>query len=98
MPGGQISITISKNKDNLQIEVLDNGVGREVATKLKGKKNELHKSHGMQITAERLSVVNDIYHVNAGVNVTDLYNENNESTGTKVVVTINYKTNADYNH
>ena len=97
-PGSRISITISKKEDNLQIEISDNGVGREAASKLKGKKNELHKSHGMKITAERLSVVNDIYHVNAGVIVTDMLNDLGGSAGTKVVLTINYRTNANNNH
>ena len=97
-PGGKISIRIWKENDELMMQVEDNGVGRKAAEKLKGKKNELHRSYGMQITAERLNIINDIYHVNAGVKVTDLYNEANENGGTRVLLTIKFRTNAGNNH
>ena len=97
-PGGKILITITKSEENLEIEISDNGIGRDAAAKLKRKKNKLNKSHGMQITAERLSIMNDLDNVNTGVTVTDLYNDKNESTGTKILLTISYKTNAGNNN
>ena len=97
-PGGKITIRIRKENDNLEMQIEDNGVGRTMAEKLKGKKSELHRSYGMKITKERLDIVNEIYRVNATVNVTDLYPENVEETGTKVLLTIKYRTNAGNNY
>ncbi len=92
-PGGKIEINVFKENNLLLIQVQDNGVGREVAATLKRKKNLLHKSHGMKITAERLAVVNDVYKVNAGVTVTDLKEVTAGVSGTSVLLTIQYKRN-----
>jgi len=96
--GGMIKLRIWKENDNLLLQVEDNGVGRVAAEKLKGKKSELHRSHGMKITEERLDIVNDIYHVNATVKVTDLYDEHQEGSGTIVLLTIKYRANAGHNN
>jgi hypothetical protein len=79
--------------DGLNIQIEDNGIGRENAARLNKKPNNLHKSHGMKITAERIAIVNEIYKVNAGVRITDL-NDFGENKGTRVLITIQYKTYA----
>ena len=96
-PGGKLDINVWRNNGQLMMQVEDNGIGRAAAEKMKKPINKLHQqSHGMKITAERLDIVNEVYKVNAKVQVTDL-NENG-NTGTKVLITIQYKDHADNNH
>ena len=96
-PGGRITIKIWKNVTELFIEICDNGIGRTASKNQQSKTSILHKSHGMKITAERLSIVNNVYNVNAKVEVTDL-NDQNNSSGTRVLLTLNYETNGRSNH
>ena len=97
-PGGSITIRIWKDDINLFIEIQDNGVGRAAAKSQKSKTSILHKSHGMKITAERLAIVNNVYNVNAQVQVTDLEDEHNNASGTRVLLTLKYETNGRINH
>ena len=95
---GKLQINIWMKDETLQIKITDNGVGREKATALKSNKTLLHKSHGMKITSERLEVINNLYKVNASVEITDLKDDQNQANGTSVLITIKPKTNAsNYN-
>jgi nitrate/nitrite-specific signal transduction histidine kinase len=88
-------VNVWRENGELKIQVDDNGIGRQAAEAIKSKINKLHQpSHGMKISAERLSIVNDVYKVNATVQVTDLTDDENKGTGTRVLLTIQYKTNA----
>ncbi len=97
-PGGQIRIRIWKESNELKMQIIDNGVGRAEAARLEKRKKTRHRSHGMKITAERLAVVNEVYKVNARVMVTDAGDDQTGATGTKVLLTIQYKTHAGINH
>lgn len=57
--------------DNLIITIRDNGIGRKAARALNGKKS-LHKSLGIQITRERLSLFNHLNEFKIDLNITDL--------------------------
>ncbi|MEO6540297.1 MAG: histidine kinase, partial [Ferruginibacter sp.] len=95
-PGGRIDIKLWKNNGTFYIEVEDNGVGRDEAKRLKSKTATKHKSHGMQITAQRIEVVNKIYNVDAGVTISDLGDEMGNS-GTSVLISFKYKTHDSHN-
>jgi Histidine kinase/7TM diverse intracellular signalling len=83
---GNVTITISQKADNqLEINVIDDGVGRKKAMELRSKKAAQRKSLGMEISAERLSIINQIYKVNAQIIIHDLTDpKTNEALGTKV--------------
>lgn len=85
---GFIEITINKGGDDenpfLNIKIEDNGIGRTESAKRK--KEKLHKSHGMDITLERLKM-NDPRNK---VQINDLYTENNDASGTNVELKIYY--------
>ncbi|WP_118975154.1 ligand-binding sensor domain-containing protein [Taibaiella koreensis] len=83
--GGIVTITITfEAPDNMLVVVVkDNGIGREKAMQLKSK-SVAHKSMGMDITNDRIALINDRYRANASVTVTDLYTVNGEPAGTKV--------------
>jgi PAS domain-containing protein len=86
---GKLLIALKQDADVLRCIVEDNGVGREYARIMKEKRPTLvqHKSRGMTITRERLTLLND--DEIQGVDVIDLKDENNEAIGTKVEILIN---------
>jgi hypothetical protein len=45
-------------------------------------------SFGMKVTSERIDAINKIYHTNTKVTVLDLFDENGQASGTKVVINI----------
>lgn len=81
---GLLRITVSEEKNNLCIEVEDNGIGREQARKL-----------GKESTGKGMMILNFYYDFFDRYNdqkilhqVTDLYNERNEPKGTRVTIII----------
>ncbi|MCB0584908.1 MAG: histidine kinase [Phaeodactylibacter sp.] len=70
----------------LAIIVEDNGIGREMARRLKSKSATLHKSHGMKVTAERIEVINEIFQAKAAVRIEDLRDEIGSAAGTRVSI------------
>ena len=89
---GILKIDISIEGDNLICIIEDNGVGRSQAN-LKFNKLPGHKSTGLKITEKRL----DITHRNKFIKkqyfkIEDLY-DNAKAIGTRVRITIPYKTN-----
>jgi LytS/YehU family sensor histidine kinase len=89
--GGKLDIHIWKNHEMLNIEIEDNGIGREEAKKRRSKTATRQKSYGMEITNQRLEIVNKLYDVHASVKIKDLVNANGESEGTAVLLSILYK-------
>ncbi|MDR0791921.1 MAG: histidine kinase, partial [Chitinophagaceae bacterium] len=88
-PENLVTITYSLEDDNLlKIEIQDNGVGRAAAAEYKSKSATQHKSFGMQITKDRIAIVNQISNINVGVTIDDLYNNQGIACGTKVTLMI----------
>ncbi len=86
---GHLSITVSMAGDSmLECVIEDNGVGREKAKILKSKTATSRKSLGMQLTENRLSLLNKHAELNASVEIIDLQNGGMEAMGTKVVLKI----------
>ncbi len=86
---GHLSIRVSMNGDSmLQCIIEDNGVGRDKAKELKSKTATSRKSLGMQLTENRLSLLNKHAELNASIEIVDLKNGHEEAAGTKVVLKI----------
>lgn len=82
---GHIFIRVDeKDKNQLLVTVEDNGIGRKASSLLK-KQQLNHKSYGIEITMNRLQLLNE----HNGVEVIDLYNSENVATGTRVRIKIN---------
>lgn len=85
----KISIQISrKNQWFITIAIIDNGVGREMAERIKKSKVLKRKSLGINITKERLANFSKDYQNSFDVELLDLYDANGKPTGTKVVLQI----------
>lgn len=93
LPGGRsgcVEISIFQNEGQLYIQVTDNGVGRQRSMEIKETKVKHKKSMGMQITRDRLDLINTLTSAKAQVNITDLYNEDLQASGTKVFITLSH--------
>ncbi|WP_299533981.1 tetratricopeptide repeat protein [Ulvibacterium sp.] len=85
----KIGLHISKGKDGfVHIAIMDNGVGRDAAEKIKEGKVLKRKSVGIDITKERLANFSRDYQNSFEVEIIDLFDENGKPSGTKVILHI----------
>ncbi|WP_420603314.1 tetratricopeptide repeat-containing sensor histidine kinase [Flagellimonas sp.] len=77
-----------KNRNHISIEIEDNGVGRGAAQANKENRVLKRKSVGIRITKERLANFSKDYQYNFDVDIVDLFDENGEPKGTKVILDI----------
>jgi hypothetical protein len=83
---GHISITVEELEELLHITIEDDGVGREKAREYRASQAVKRKSHGLQITTDRINILNKLNHSNARVQIIDLYDEERTPCGTKVII------------
>ena len=82
-----IDLHISKgNKNFIDISITDNGVGRDAAEIIKESKVLKRKSVGLEITKERLANFARDYQNTFDVTIIDLFDEDKNATGTRVVL------------
>lgn len=79
-----------KEKDILCLQIRDNGIGREASRKIHKNALSSHKSHGLKVTEERLQILNQIYNVDASVDILDL-KTGNTPEGTEVTLRMKIK-------
>lgn len=77
---GNLYINVTQNDDRLTIRIEDDGIGREAAKQLK-KKQTSHKSYGIEITQQRILMLDP----HNAVEVIDL-EENGKASGTAVII------------
>ncbi|MCR9226139.1 MAG: tetratricopeptide repeat protein [Flavobacteriaceae bacterium] len=77
-----------KDRGHVTIEIVDNGVGRTVAEANKENRVLKRKSLGIRITKERLANFAKDYQNKFDVDILDLFDENGDPMGTKVVLDI----------
>ncbi len=89
---GILKISILKTKRNEQESIIctieDNGIGRQKSEASKSLSGKMHRSLGMKVTSNRLSLLNEMNQSEMTVNLTDLKHENGASAGTKVEICI----------
>lgn len=81
---GILDINIKKYKQNILIEVIDNGVGYNQALRLKKELEVSHKSRGTEITKQRIELINTLNEINIQIQTTHLKDDQGNSVGTKV--------------
>jgi LytS/YehU family sensor histidine kinase len=92
---GHLGIELSVDNKFLHCIITDNGVGRSKAFEIKSKSAEKQKSMGLQITSERLALLNQ---ANAGptyFNLEDILDEKGRAAGTRVILKMTYKNLAE---
>ena len=85
----KIELNITKKvKDFIDISIIDNGIGRAAAERIKQNKVLKRKSVGIEITKERLANFSKDYLNSFDVEIVDLYDSNNNASGTQVILHI----------
>ncbi|MGB5238857.1 MAG: histidine kinase [Flavobacteriaceae bacterium] len=85
---GLLAVRVNKEKDQLQIIIEDNGIGRKQSAKLKTRHQSDQKSTAMNNIKDRLKILNKMGKHKIGVEVSDL---KKDGTGTHVLVTLRNK-------
>ena len=81
---GFLKINVSQLTDELlQIEIIDNGIGRKNSTALKTENQKKQKSKGMGNIKKRVAILNDMYKNKVDVSISNLLED---ETGTKVIL------------
>ena len=83
-----LNIKLTKKASHLQCVVEDNGIGRVAAGKRKTNRNTYKRSMGTSITQNRIDLTRELYNIKTNVEFIDLYNENGEAVGTRVLLSI----------
>ncbi len=87
--GGTVTITVSQPDEAcLHVEITDNGIGRARAEALKSKSAGRKTSIGMQVTADRIRMINQLYNIQTSARILDLIAPNGSPLGTSVVLEI----------
>ena len=88
---GVLSVKFSKEASILKCVIEDNGIGRKKAKEIKERKKLSHQSMGMNVTQDRIDILNK-QNVNLITKVVVIDKEqNNIALGTTVEITINIK-------
>lgn len=94
----ELKIYIKKTSaEDIQISVIDNGIGREKSEKLNQKQLHKPKSFATKANLERIILLNHEYN-KMEVNYIDLTDENGESLGTEVNIIIKRYEKENSNH
>ena len=88
---GHLDIELRVDKKMLTCTITDDGVGRSKAEELKKRSVEKSKSMGLQITTDRLTLLNKDSEQLAFFNIEDIINEEGKPAGTRVILKMNYK-------
>ena len=85
---GQLDIEISQENDLLFFKISDDGVGRKAATATASKSATRHKSMGLQITADRITMLQNSNGMKSPVTFIDLLHPDGSGAGTEVIIKI----------
>ena len=85
---GNLSIYFMKTSTGLKCTIDDDGIGRKESMAKKNSKTRQYKSLGMNITRERLDIINQSSAGKIIVEIHDKYDDNGISEGTKIIIDI----------
>ena len=83
--GGLLKLEFDVNDNKIIVIIDDNGIGLTQSQALKTKHQRKHRSRGLTNTRERISLLNDLYHTNITMNITE---KSNGESG--VIVTFSF--------
>lgn len=85
---GRLEISLTQENGGLHCLVEDNGIGREAARKMRSKSAGKRRSMGMEITRDRIGLINKLYNQSAEVSIIDLKDQQGQALGTRVEINI----------
>jgi len=88
---GNLTIDLSMSNNVLECVISDDGIGREKAAELKSTSTAKEKSLGLQITTQRLHLLNQTANMQTIFSIEDVLDEHKNICGTKVILQIGHK-------
>lgn len=85
---GMLTIRFSRVDHSLLVSIEDDGIGRAHARQIRQHQVIQRKSHGMKVTAERMSILSKQMNVPVTATIIDLYDASGEPSGTRVELTL----------
>lgn len=85
---GKLLLKFTRKGESLQVVIEDNGVGRAKSKQIQEGQAVKRRSHGMKVTAERMSLLSRKLNVQVMAEIEDLYDAEGSATGTRVIVTL----------
>ena len=86
---GKINVSARKRDDMLEIIVSDNGIGRQ--SSMKTKKIKTHKSMAINMTKERIEILNRKYRSNGNLSIEDLDNDLKRGTIVTILLPLKFE-------
>jgi len=88
---GFLHVELKQVDKNLQIQIRDNGIGRNKSQELKTKNQQQTNSTGLKNIEHRLKIINEVHRLGIQINVMDLDLENNSGTVVSILVPMQKK-------
>lgn len=85
---GKLDIEIVNQENGVDINITDNGIGREKAAQVKSKSAQKNKSLGMSLTKNRMNISSITSDLEFSEKVIDLYDAHGMASGTRVIIFI----------
>lgn len=90
---GSIQVHFAPGNNTVVCSVTDNGVGRKSISSFNDPVFTKHKSYGMDIVRKRLETFSAFNQGESGIEIKDLFDNNENPSGTQVTVYLPYKSN-----
>ena len=85
---GKLTVKLALLGDTIVASIIDNGIGRKKAMEIKKRQGCSYKPLGMEITHDRLKILNSFRKKEMRLNIIDLHSENGEPNGTQIEISI----------
>jgi hypothetical protein len=92
---GLIQIHVREQDGLMTIIIEDNGIGRKRAGEIKAGKALTHRSLGLSVTEERISILNRMSEGRTGIRIEDLSDEAGNAFGTRIILSFPLLKNID---
>jgi two-component sensor histidine kinase len=86
--GKHLDIIFTEEENYFSVSISDNGIGRNKSAEIKERQTGKHASFATQALEKRIELLSEYDRKNYKVEITDLYHDNGNAAGTKVIVKI----------
>lgn len=94
---GVLTIRIMQgSEDTLEVHVQDNGIGRKQA-EVKKRLTDRNRSYGMEITNDRIKLLEQTLGIKANISIQDLYSPEGKAMGTTIILIMPILRSGDVN-